>query len=67
MSSNTDFLLAIETSFEMAGQHQADNLFDLFLARRIDLDGEQFAGDPDGGMVLGFDMDVRRAHVNGEF
>ena len=38
-----DFLLAFEPRLQMLRQHVADDFLHLFLARRIDLNGEQFA------------------------
>ena len=60
------FLLAIQAGFEMFGQHVADDFLDLRGGGRIDLDGEQFARDADGGVMAGLYVDVRSRHVDGE-
>jgi hypothetical protein len=42
------------------------DFFDLLLGWWIDLHREQFTRDANRGMVFGFHMDVRSAHVDGK-
>jgi hypothetical protein len=60
------FLLALEAGFEVLGHYDIDDFLYIFLGRRIDFDGEQIARDAESGMTVGFNMDVRRAHVGGK-
>jgi hypothetical protein len=60
------FLLALEAGLEMFRKHEVDDFRDLFRSGRIDLDGEQFARDADGGVVARLHMNVRSRHVDGE-
>jgi hypothetical protein len=51
---------------EVTRQHATDHFADLVFSGWIDLDGEQFAGDADGGEMIGLDVNVGCAGVDGE-
>src|SRR2546426_12309263 len=50
----------------MARQHELHDLLNLFRRGRVHLDGKQLSRNPDGGMVVGLNVDVGGAHVDGE-
>ena len=60
------FLLTVEAGLEMFREDETDDFRDLLGGGRIDLHGEQFARDADGGVVAGLHMNVRSRHVDGE-